>query len=189
MIGIGDKSADFRVYIENKPPIARYQILTTTLPIKVNEVRNIADETGNHWRKIFNVYAKLYFEYAPQQFQNWQAFRDQKLLQQNSNTALFFSPPVMNDLATVQQSSPIEQSKNMVAKRHSGKKINIIMGRTYAKKLGLSERCYWLSEDFAINTQEKLLICPYFDYRQLSNVKITQLISLIKSLDSVYKHK
>jgi hypothetical protein len=187
MIGIGDLPADFCVYIENKPPLERYQTLTTTLPIKVNEVKNIADETGNHWRKIFNVYAKLYFEYAPQQFQNWQALRDQQLLQQNSNTALFFSPPVVNALSTVQELSPIDPSKKMASKEHSGKKIKIIMGRTYAKNLGLSEHCYWLSEDFAINTQARLLICPYFDYRQLSNVKITQLIGLIKSLDSPNK--
>jgi len=175
-IGIGDKHANFCVYIENKPPLERYQALTTTSSFKVGEIKKVADETGNHWRKIFNVYAKLYFEYAPQQFQNWQALRDQHLLQRESNTALFFSPPMLHDLVADKDVSYIDTN--------SDKKINIIMGRTYAKKLDLSEHFYWLSNDFAINQQASLIICPYFDYRQLSNIKITQLIGLIRSLDS-----
>lgn len=172
MIGIGNKSASFCVYIENKPPLERYQALTTLSPINAGEIKNIADETGNHWRKIFNVYAKLYFEYTPLHFKNWQALRDNHLLQEVSNTALVFTPPTFAELNTKQPIDDICVNK----------KVNLIMGRTYAKKLGVSEHCYWLSEDFAINHQASFIICPYFDYRQLSNIKIIQLTGLINSL-------
>ena len=56
------------------------------------------------------------------------------------------------------------------------------MGKTYANKLGLAEQALWLNEFFAINKTTNTIVCPYFDYRQLSNIKISQLANLIKKL-------
>lgn len=171
MIGLGNKNASLHVYIENIPPLAMYQELTQVKAMKKGDIKMIADLTGNHWRKIFNVFAKLLFELQPQHYPSWQTLRDEHLLQENSNQLLLFSPP--------------EQPNNDANKRQKIKPpniITIIMGKTYADKVGLAEQALWLNECFAINKATNTIICPYFDYRQLSNIKISQLVSLIKKL-------
>lgn len=171
MIGLGNKNASLHVYIENIPPLAMYQELTQVKAMKKGDIKMIADLTGNHWRKIFNVFAKLLFELQPQQYPTWQALRDEHLLQANSDQLLLFSPPVQNNKPTNNQ--PKTKQSNI---------ITIIMGKTYANKLGLAEQALWLNEFFAINKTTNTIVCPYFDYRQLSNIKISQLANLIKKL-------
>jgi hypothetical protein len=39
----------------------------------------------------------------------------------------------------------------------------------------------WLDADFAIDSNNNLIVCPYFDYRQLTNIKIQQLVEIIAS--------
>jgi len=162
MTGLGTANATLKVYIENLPPLPYYRELSSLATMKPGEIKNIADLTGNHWRKIFNVYAKLWYQLDPECAASWQVFRDQELLQAHGQQALLFSQP------------EFENCEN--------KAVSIIMGRTYAAKTGIAERCYWLSQDFAINEAKKLIISPYFDYRQLSNVKIAQLAGLIGNL-------
>ncbi|XQW84170.1 DUF6942 family protein [Thalassotalea piscium] len=161
MIAIGNHSATIKVFIENRPPLAPYQTLDHCLPLHSQEIDTICKETGNHWRKIFNVYAKLVFELSPSAFNTWQQLRDLSLLQKDSNQCLIFSPPKLHE--------------------HTDD-VTIIMGKGYATKLGIAQKCEWLTPSFAINPALKLIICPYFDYRQLSNVKISQLVALIKQL-------
>jgi hypothetical protein len=60
--------------------------------------------------------------------------------------------------------------------------VHIIMGKTYAKSLTLPHLLTWLDHEFAINIHNKLVVCPYFDYRQLSNIKLMRLVKLIKQL-------
>lgn len=158
--GLGSLSAPIYVYIENTPPLPFYQNLDDIYGLKTNDVYQIGQETGNHWRKIFNVFAKLEFERFPRGFESWQALRDATLLQSKGEQCLLFNSPEFDQLAD--------------------NKIHIIMGKTYASKLALTEHCYWLNEFFAYNQEKKLIICPYFDYRQLSNVKISQLVKLIE---------
>lgn len=164
IIGLGNANAAIKVYIENRPPLPFYQELTHCYALQSGDIANIAEQTGNHWRKIFNVFAKLEFERSPQQFTSWQQLRDETLLQVKSQQCLVFSSPTAPLIANDKAS------------------IHILMGKTYATKQGLATQCYWLNEYFAINEQQRLIICPYFDYRQLSNIKITQLVKLITSL-------
>ncbi len=161
--GLGNPNAALNVYIENIPPLEQYHQLNKLQAIMPGEIAQIAQLTGNHWRKIFNVFAKLCFELSPNQHTTWQALREHELLQQHSKQCLYFSP--------YQASTSTDN--------HA---INIIVGRTYAKNLDLATQCHWLNESFAVNTKQRLIICPYFDYRQLSNIKITQLVQLIKQL-------
>lgn len=167
MIGLGNKNATLQVYIENIPPLEMYQQLAHVKAMNQGEIRMIADLTGNHWRKIFNVFAKLIFELQPQHYPTWQALRDEHLLQANSDQLLLFSPPA--------QSNANHQIKQPNV-------ITIIMGKTYADKLGAAEQAFWLNDVFAINNETSTIICPYFDYRQLSNLKISQLVALIHNL-------
>lgn len=168
--GLGDPRAIFKVYIANRPACLDYAQLAALKPLQTGDISAIGQACGNGWRKVFNVYAKLAFalpDYVEltkdrKQFINWQEYRDKQLLQINSNTALLFS--------TFQQS---ENNNNTV---------HIIMGRTYGKSLNLANTLQWLDNEFAIDHQQRLIICPYFDYRQLSNAKIIHLLGLLSQL-------
>lgn len=163
-IGLGSEKANILVYIQNRPPLHPYQTLTSLKALNTGDIAEISHQTGNHWRKIFNVFAKLIHEFEPSHYSTWQLLRDQHLLQANSNQCLLFSSP--------------EQD------RFNGQDIHIILGKGYAQQLQLTAQCHWLSPDFAINSRHKIIISPYFDYRQLSNIKIKQLARLIEQMRS-----
>ena len=172
-IGLGCTKFTIAVYIANKPNILEYQQLTHISPLTSGEINAINQACGNGWRKVFNVYAKLlyaldkrnfsYSELAP----TWQKYRDNFLLQPNSQTALLFSPPVLIK---------------------TGESLHIICGKTYAKHLlstgELVANFVWLDDEFAIDEAQNLIVCPYFDYRQLSNSKIEKLSYLLKEIKS-----
>ncbi|WP_039989919.1 DUF6942 family protein [Paraglaciecola arctica] len=170
--GLGDPLAQFKVYIANRPDFSNYSSLDSSVnPLSSGEIHAIGQACGNGWRKVFNVYAKLVFalnaeSIVPlQETLSWQKFRDHVLLQHSSNTSLLFSPPAI--------------SKVKDKDRHV---VHIVMGRTYAKSLNLSHSLKWLDHEFALDMENKILVCPYFDYRQLSNIKIIRLVELIKQI-------
>lgn len=171
MNGLGNKEAKIQVYIENIPPLPQYQHLNTVKPMDQGEIADIAMQTGNHWRKIFNVFAKLAYPLNNENFTCWQHLRDQSLLQENSHYALLFEPPEFNKI----------KPHNLAEKQPPV--LKLILGKGYASKLNLSEQALWLDNDFAVNTEQRYIICPYFDYRQLSNIKIVQLCQLINKMN------
>ena len=174
-----------RVFIANRPPLDIYEQRDDLLPMEGGEISEIARLTGNHWRKIFNVYAKIMFTLLSSRnalssdICTWQIYRDNILLQHNSHTALLFSKPELKLNRVAQDSSS------------STGTINIVMGKQYAASLGLDREhdneLAIINSDFAINEKDKLIICPYFDYRQLSNIKIDHLIKLITKLSGELK--
>ena len=170
-VGLGNIDAKLIFYIKNRPPLHPYEELTIVKPLIAGEISHICHETGNHWRKIFNVYAKLLFALAPKQFSSWQDLRDTTLLQAESEHCLLFSPPDFSQSMDNNTRLPVVKAKN---------KLQVILGKGYAEQLGLCNDCTWLSNDFAINYNLGIIICPYFDYRQLSNKKIIQLSGLIQ---------
>lgn len=165
--GFGMQRPVLAVYIENRPPMSEYHALSGIQALLPGEIELINSHCGNGWRKVFNVYAKLLFALEPMRFafstqaSSWQQYRDHYLLQKNSGTALLFSPPDISERTET---------------------IHLIAGRTYAKKcLMASLDCHfdWLSHDFAIDPHNRVLVSPYFDYRQLTNEKIDYLATLI----------
>ena len=177
-VGFGDSEYTIAVYIGNQPPMEQYQSLSTLTALNVGDITNIVQYCGNGWRKVFNVYAKLLYALDTQTFTfatlapTWQEYRERFLLQAQSKVALLFSAPNLSNDQSVKQKSK--------------KQIHIIMGRTYAKSLinsaQLTTQLTWLDDEFAINKADRIIVCPYFDYRQLSNIKIDRLAALIKSL-------
>ena len=169
--GLGDQFAQFNVYIANRPNFSGYPTTDLINPLSAGEIRAIGQDCGNGWRKVFNVYAKLLFALnidnivSLQGAQSWQDFRDNVLLQKSSNTSLQFLPPQLANVT--------DENSNLV---------HIIMGKTYAKSLNLPQSLKWLDHEFAVDIHNKMLICPYFDYRQLSNIKIMRLVEMIKQL-------
>jgi hypothetical protein len=176
-IGLGTDDYQIAVYIANRPPIYEYQQLDQLTALTTGEIAYIGQHCGNGWRKVFNVYAKLLYALDKQQFNfasfapTWQQYRDEFLLQPHSKTSLLFSAP---------------QLKPKAHTAHQ-KAVHIIMGKTHAKSLlssgALDIELIWLDNEFAINRSHRVIVCPYFDYRQLSNVKIERLAELIKGLN------
>mgnify|MGYP003388086576 FL=1 len=173
-IGFGDNDFSFAVYIANKPNMLEYQSLCKVMPLVEGEINVINQACGNGWRKVFNVYAKLlyaldkkHFDYSDKE-PTWQDYRDRYLLQAQSKTALLFSAPQLIPNKEV---------------------VHIICGKGHAKALinsgKLVANLIWLDDEFAIDSENKLIVCPYFDYRQLSNIKIERLAGLLQSLKTV----
>ncbi|PKG82225.1 hypothetical protein CXF85_15145 [Colwellia sp. 75C3] len=173
-IGFGDSNFNFAVYIANKPNMLEYQHLTEVTALVQGEINVINQACGNGWRKVFNVYAKLlyaldkkYFVYS-NKASTWQDYRDKYLLQAQSKTALLFSAPQL-----------------MAGNKLNTKTVHIICGKAHAKALlnsgKLIANFVWLDDEFAIDKRNKLIVCPYFDYRQLSNIKIERLARLLRS--------
>ena len=173
-VGFGDSDFTFAVYIGNKPSMEEYQGLSEIKPLVSGEIEAINQCCGNGWRKVFNVYAKILYALNHEHFNfsntapTWQEYRDNYLLQNMSHTALLFSPLRLD---------------------REQKVINIICGKGHAtflmKDNNLVDNLEWLDNEFAIDRHNKLIVCPYFDYRQISNRKIERLSKLIDSLKAV----
>ncbi len=166
LIGFGDKQPQVAVYIANRPPMDEFSQLDLLRPLVVGQINVINQTCGNGWRKVFNVFAKVLFALPSEHYSfakqatSWQSYRDNSLLQASSKTALLFSPPNL-------------QGNNC---------LHIIAVRIHAKALlqqgMLNAQLHWLDDEFAIDKANKLIVCPYFDYRQLSNIKIARLSEL-----------
>jgi len=182
-VGLGSAGAQLNVYIANRPPLERYENLNGFTALGPGEITNVAKETGNHWRKIFNVYAKLVygldekieytlcqkkaaacFNFGSQGHDSWQSYRDAALLQAGSDTALWFS-----------------QKLNLSQGSSSGQSLHLVMGRQYAASLVLPAMVAF-DADFSVNREWRVIVAPYFDYRQLSNKKLEVLVGLLVSL-------
>jgi hypothetical protein len=184
--GMGDAQASLRVWMANRPPLALWAEVTEVLGLQQGEIAAISSACGNGWRKVFNVYAKLIFalpqshfaHFKQAEYPDWQAYRDHCLLRFGSHTALLFNQFSNHALAHVAQYGlPAKPSTEATFKP-----INLIMGRTYAKSLAIAKRLIWIDQDFAFNREQQVIVCPYFDYRQLSNQKIIRLTELMFDL-------
>lgn len=175
-VGLGERTVSIEVYIANRPPLPLYTDLDSMHVLQKGEVADIAEKTGNHWRKIFNVYAKFLYELKAehrQRYASWQAFRDDALLALDCQHNLLFS-----QLSRV-------STANFNA---NNKLIRILMGKQHGLKLTQQAKISvnWLDDEFAIALEEHVIICPYFDYRQLSNQKISKLCYLIETHFGVF---
>nr|WP_205967695.1 hypothetical protein [Paraglaciecola sp. 20A4] len=191
--GLGEHNARINVYIANRPNYQDFATLNMLKELNDGDIEALNRHCGNGWRKVFNVYAKLIFawrsadpklarELPGAQCHNWQTYRDNFLLQAESQTSLLFTPPIFRN----QLDLPNEGQLVANATYH------IIMGRTYAKSLLSNSgpksgtaahiNLVWLDNEFAYDTAYRLVVCPYFDYRQLSNAKIIRLIEILMSL-------
>lgn len=170
--GLGANNAPFSVYIANQPNYADYSDLASIKPLQCGDIAGISNNCGNGWRKVFNVYAKLVFALDSDdkqwigQSQSWQEYRDNILLTSNSGTSLIFSTPQWSQLAAGE-----------------APRMHLVMGKGYGQKILQEEALHWLDDHFAVIQDKQCIVCPYFDYRQLTNQKIIQLVSLIRQLD------
>ena len=161
VVGVGASKVRLAIYIANRPLNDQYPSLQSLQPLMAGELQNIVANNSNHWRKAFNVFAKILWEVDWAELTGnaascWQDYRDHHLLQAHSSESLLFSPPEI-----------------------TASHIKIVTGKTYAAELALPS-LDWLDAHLAINAAHKLIVCPYLDYRQLSNERIARLAALIK---------
>jgi hypothetical protein len=164
-IGFGSRKSGIKIYIANRPPIDDYPLLNNLRGLAAGELTHIVNNTSNHWRKVFNVYAKFLFDWYQQQGctdlpDSWQIYREQTLFQAHSFEALLFSTPQLQTADAA---------------------FHIVAGKTYAATLKLPSLT-WLDSHFAINKDHRVIVSPYPDYRQLSNARIASLIKLMTSV-------
>ncbi|TXH97543.1 MAG: hypothetical protein E6Q75_04540 [Rheinheimera sp.] len=176
--GLGDAQARLRVYVAKAPPMAEFAGLDACAALLPGQIEQIYRHCGNGWRKVFNVYAKLVWALpAPwqpplQDVQSWQQWRDRVLLQAGSGTALLFG------------------QQKFAATDCGAEVLHIIAGRQHARDLlaqgllseSLTGGLVWLDDEFAVARRVRLLVCPYLDYRQLSDIKIARLVQLVRQL-------
>lgn len=158
--GFGCADAPLRFYIANRPPLDHYPALSHLQPLAPGEVTHIVANTSNHWRKAFNVCAKLLFDWHKRNNhsdlpESWQSYREQWLFQNAKGATLLFSPP---DL--------------------SANAWHIIFGKTYASSLAIPG-LVWHDAFFASLPDLQLIVSPYPDYRQLSNERIQCLLDFL----------
>lgn len=191
MIGLGGASPSLLMYIANRPVGARYESLKTYEPLLAGELQSIVANNSNHWRKAFNVYAKVLWQLdwlrksgsgdkssmpSATSVNSWQEYRDSHLLQAHSREAMLFSSP---DFSKTQTSNPRNsQSLNSTL---NGVTIHWVVGKTYAAALALPALT-WLDAHFAINREYRLIVSPYVDYRQLTNERIAQFADIYSQL-------
>jgi len=167
VIGLGDAEARLLVYAPHRPPLEPYLSLDRLQPLASDELAALVSATGNHWRKIFNLYAKLLHRLDPQEA-SWQDCRDQRLLQAGCGCALLFSVPP----------------------RLSTPAWHLVMGKAYAGSCGLDQLddlrtghgLHW-------SPSRRLILTPYFDYRALSNARLDDLYRLIDSQGGLQLHR
>ncbi len=159
--GFGNPHSNIAVILENRPPLRAFDALSTVLPLEHSKLIRIVEQCGNHWRKIFNCYAKLMFQITDRACGSWQAYRDTQLLSADSDECLLFSPTSLDE----------------ALKYH---RVVIIAGKTFARSMPFYDEMNWLNSAFAQHPSQPILIAPYFDYRQLSNQNIDSLARLVR---------
>ncbi|PCK08100.1 MAG: hypothetical protein COA42_10990 [Alteromonadaceae bacterium] len=179
--GLGGTHFDIAIYLANRPPIDHYPILNQLQALAPGELSHIVTHTSNHWRKVFNVYSKFLWAlreeavFQSESQSSWQCYRDRRLLQHDCREALLFSPPSFSSTVLSTFASPAPSVS-------SPKVVHIVAGKTYAQTLDLPSDLRWLDGSFAIAESVSLIVCPYLDYRQLSNARIERLADLVRGL-------
>ncbi len=165
-VGLGDPQATLRVYLANRPSLEPFAYPGDVMPLADGDIAQINSHEGNHWRKIFNVFAKFLYELkfdGTEDFSRWQDYRDTLMLQPGSQVALCYGGPCYGAPCNEAPASQI-----------------ILMGKQFAEECGFfkTNGAKWLDSRFAIN-DAGVIVCPYFDYRQLSDERIRYLVSLL----------
>ncbi|WP_338589694.1 hypothetical protein VXM60_15985 [Shewanella khirikhana] len=200
--GLGDGQYLIAACIDKRPAFMHLEQLEGWQGMVDGEIAAIGNACGNGWRKVFNVYAKLLWAMAKDPviakalrpalssvatFDRWQDYRDACLLRSDSGTALLFSEPCFSEpTSSGSVLSEAGSALKVPGERAETQPLHIIMGRGYGKALACKAEApfslEWLNDAFAIDRHRRVIVCPYFDYRQLSDARIDTLVGLVKSL-------
>ena len=169
---IGSDNPKLVVLINHNLPegTAKNQSNGKAVPLTEDWMDQIIAAGGNNWRKIFNIYAKLCFSLLENnrensEIQDWQTYRSNCLLVSNTPYQLVCLSG---------------EALKSFYERLDTDTLVLITGKKCASELAITERLHWIDQDFAQAIGRNGLLCPYFDYRQLSNIKLEKLTGLIQ---------
>ena len=156
------KKLELILYLPNKPDLDEYKSKQKLKNLKIAQVAEIINYTGNHWRKIFSIFSKISCA-LDDEFKDltWQEYRDQILLTRKKNETISFS----NSLQT--------NSKNA---------IHIITGKYHYEKFDLPfDEFKKVDREGRVLNYKNIYLTPYFDYRQFPNDLVEAFVEKLKA--------
>lgn len=207
--GFGNPTGDFWfIGIEEAMPttfdslqetLTNYQeeILST----KIGEIKETADRLGNKFTKVYDIMSKIITN-----GDNWKEYRDSRLLQADScefqmnlfplgKPRVLTWPTYYNELFSIPsidfyidhvKSTRFKMLKSFWDKYHP--MTTICFGTSFQNdfktvfNLSDSEEVSFNEEKIYFYPKERILITPFFDYRQLKSKGISKIIEIIKDL-------
>ncbi|ABC28346.1 conserved hypothetical protein [Hahella chejuensis KCTC 2396] len=157
--GIGDSRPLLILYTPHRPPMPQYEQMEGYRCGIPGETEVIIKETGNHWRKIFSIFAKITQGVLfPEE--DWRAVRDRRLFTEGGATALLFQQHLLE--------TPTDHQPP----------LHFIGGQQFAEGFStLSQTPQALEEDGRILRAGNVYLTPYLDYRQFPNALIATLLA------------
>jgi len=141
------------LYIDKAPPFEGFEEFKTFSRSDLTQVM----ESGNHWRKIINIFAKLAFGLNSKDCGSWQEYRDRYLLRDG------------DEIILVNHQTLIEDSG-----------IHLICGKNQFESMDLEEAAFQsLDTEGKVRVCENVIQTPYFDYRQFPNKLIDELVQYL----------
>lgn len=150
------------LYLPHRPDMPEYAQLQHIRLLKSGDIAAIINSCGNHWRKIFVIFAKLACAIDSRGL-DWKHYMNEHLLQASGQEQLLFV------------------SADFCLDDADARMIHLVSGKACAESFARLPACASISEDFSINGAGNVVITPYFDYRQLSNAKIEYLLGLLNT--------
>jgi len=171
LIGVGSRSPRIVLHIANRPPVDGFED-DIDRALQISEAADIIKQTGNHWRKVFSILAKISFALFDTGCKTWQEYRDTKLLTEQGFEYLCFSELKQTALTTSAQQELSEE-----------RSVSLVCGFSYAQtQLDFSslishqnfEKLKWSELHYC-------LVTPYFDWRQLNNEMLAVVVKILAS--------
>ncbi|EAR11044.1 DUF6942 family protein [Reinekea blandensis] len=157
---LGEPQATLTVCVEHQPRWPEPAFASGRSTLFPGELAILVGANSNHWRKIFNVYAKLLCALKPDAATDWRALRDQQLFQPGQQHGLRMGSIVAENI-----------------NENTG--LTLIAGKQYADALGLLSQATSLAPGIFVHDHANCLITPYFDYRALSDASIARLAQIM----------
>jgi hypothetical protein len=172
LVGVGSSSPRIVLHIANRPPVDGFTAINgeedINRPLQVSEAASIIQQTGNHWRKVFSILAKISFALFDTGCKTWQEYRDTKLLTEQGFEYICFS-------SLVDTHSQLDLAKY--------KTVSILCGFSYAQSQldVLPLISHQKFDKLKWSEPHQCLVTPYFDWRQLNNEMLDVVINILKS--------
>lgn len=141
------------LYMDKEPPFEDFEEFT---PFTHHHLAQVM-ASGNHWRKIINIFAKLAFGFKGMGCSSWQEYRDRFLLRDSG------------ELILVNRTNLIDDDG-----------IHLICGKKQFDSMNLGEGVLQsLDAEGKVRVRDRVIQTPYFDYRQFPNKLIDELIKYL----------
>lgn len=171
------------------------------IPTKHGEIKDTANRLGNRFTKVYDIMSKIIIN-----GDNWKEYRDTRLLQADSNEfqmnlfplgkpKVSHWPTYYNELFSIPSIDIyfdyVKRTRFKILKSFWDKyqpRITICFGSSFLNEfksvfnLSDNEERLFKEENIYFYPQHRILITPFFDYRQLKSRGLMKIIEIIKDL-------